>query len=139
MATEKVRVLIAKPGLDFHDRGAKVIAMGLKDMGFEVIYTGFFQTPYAIANIALQEDVDLIGLSSLCGAHVEMALELKNELKKLNMGYLPVIIGGVIPPQDIPVLMDLGIKAVFLPGSSIGAVADKVRQIIQEARTGNGI
>ncbi len=117
MADERIRVVIAKPGLDGHDRGAKVIARALRDAGFEVIYTGIRQTPVMIAEAALQEDVDAIGLSILSGAHQTLFPKIMGELKQRGLDDVIVWAGGIIPEEDIPPLKALGIRAVFGPGS----------------------
>lgn len=113
----KLRVVIAKPGLDGHDRGAKVIARALRDAGMEVIYTGLRQTPEQIASTALQEDADVIGLSILSGAHNHIAPRLMELLKEKGLDDVLVLVGGIIPDVDIPRLKELGIKGVFLPGT----------------------
>jgi methylmalonyl-CoA mutase C-terminal domain/subunit len=112
-----MRVLIAKPGLDGHDRGAKVIARALRDAGFEVIYTGIRQTPEMIAEAALQEDVDAIGLSILSGAHMTLFPRIMDELKKRGIDDVVIWAGGIIPEADVPRLRERGIRAVFGPGS----------------------
>ena len=118
MANRKTRVLIAKPGLDGHDRGAKFIARALRDEGYEVIYTGIRQSPEAIAQTAIQEDVDFVGLSSLSGAHKELFPRVV-ELLKENQGQNIIVIGGgIIPEEDIPFLKERGVAAVFGPGTS---------------------
>jgi methylmalonyl-CoA mutase C-terminal domain/subunit len=111
------RVLIAKPGLDGHDRGAKVIARALRDAGFEVIYTGIRQTPAMIAEAALQEDVDAVGLSILSGAHLELCARVLEELQSRGVDDIPVWAGGIIPDNDKQLLLESGVKAVFGPGS----------------------
>jgi methylmalonyl-CoA mutase C-terminal domain/subunit len=113
----KVRVVIAKPGLDGHDRGAKVIARALRDAGMEVIYTGLRQTPEMIAAAALQEDADVIGLSILSGAHNHIAPRLMELLKQKGLDDVLVVIGGIIPDVDIPKLKEIGVKGIFLPGT----------------------
>jgi len=113
----KIRVLVAKPGLDGHDRGAKVVARALRDAGMEVIYTGLRQTPEMIAEAALQEDVDVVGLSILSGAHLPIAKKLMNQLREAGMDDKLVVVGGNIPEQDIPALKSLGVAGVF-PSSS---------------------
>jgi methylmalonyl-CoA mutase C-terminal domain/subunit len=118
MAEKKIRVLIAKPGLDGHDRGAKVIARALRDAGMEVIYTGLRQTPEMIAAAAAQEDVDVIGLSILSGAHNTLCPRLLELLREKGMADIPVVIGGIIPEADIPGLKQAGIAGIFLPGTS---------------------
>ncbi len=116
---KKIRILIAKPGLDGHDRGAKYVARALKDAGYEVIYTGIRQTPDAIVKTAIQEDVDFIGLSLLSGAHNELFPKVVELLKSKNADDIIVFGGGVIPESDIPGLKDNGIRAVFTPGTPI--------------------
>jgi methylmalonyl-CoA mutase C-terminal domain/subunit len=118
MTAKKIRVLIAKPGLDGHDRGAKVIARALRDAGMEVIYTGLRQTPEMIAAAAVQEDVDVVGLSILSGAHLTLAPRLMELLRAQGMDDVLVLIGGIIPDSDIPALKQAGIAEVFLPGTS---------------------
>lgn len=121
---KKLRILIAKPGLDGHDRGARVIARGYRDAGFEVIYTGVHQTPEQIVNAAIQEDVDLVGLSCLSGAHLHLFTEVVKQLREKGAGDIYVIGGGIIPEDDIPKLEEGGIKKVFLPGTSITEIVD---------------
>ena len=116
------RILIAKPGLDGHDRGAKFIARALRDSGFEVIYTGIRRTPDEIAAAAVQEDVAAIGLSSLSGAHARLFPAVINSLKDINVDDIPVLGGGVIPDDDITDLKEAGIRAVFTPGTPIGEI-----------------
>ena len=128
MAQKKIRVLIAKPGLDGHDRGAKVIARALRDAGMEVIYTGLRQTPEMIASAAAQEDVDVIGLSILSGAHNTLCQRLMELLHNKGMDDVPVVIGGIIPDVDIPALKKAGIAEVFLPGTTTQAIVDFIRQ-----------
>lgn len=120
--SKKLRVLIAKPGLDGHDRGAKVIARSLRDAGMEVIYTGLRQTPEMIADAALQEDVDAIGLSILSGAHLALVPRIMDLLRAQGMTNLPVLIGGIIPDDDIPTLKAMGVAAVFGPGANTEAI-----------------
>ncbi len=128
MTTErKIRVLIAKPGLDGHDRGAKVVARALRDAGMEVIYTGIRQTPQMIAEAALQEDVDVVGLSILSGAHMELFPRIVDELKKRGVDDVLLFAGGIIPEEDTPMLKRLGFKAVFRPGSSTNDIIEYVR------------
>jgi methylmalonyl-CoA mutase C-terminal domain/subunit len=116
------RILIAKPGLDGHDRGAKVIARALRDAGMEVIYTGLRQTPEMIVNAALQEDVDAIGLSILSGAHMTLLPRIMTLLEDNDMADVPVFVGGIVPKEDIPFLESLGITAIFGPGSSLADI-----------------
>ena len=121
---KKLRVVIAKPGLDGHDRGAKVIARALRDAGMEVIYTGLRQTPEQIATAALQEDADVIGLSILSGAHNHIAPRLMELLKEKGLDDVLVVIGGIIPDVDVPRLKALGIKGVFVPGTPMQEIID---------------
>jgi methylmalonyl-CoA mutase C-terminal domain/subunit len=132
MPEKKIRVLIAKPGLDGHDRGAKVIARALRDAGMEVIYTGLRQTPEMIASAAAQEDVDVIGLSILSGAHNVLCPELARLLKEKGIDDVPVVIGGIIPEADIPALKQAGIAGVFLPGTSTQQIVDFIRKLAQD-------
>src|ERR671932_1222430 len=127
-----VRVLIAKPGLDGHDRGAKVIARALRDAGFEVIYTGIRQTPEMIAEAALQEDVDAIGLSILSGAHMTLFPRVIDELRKRGMEDVVIWAGGIIPEADVPKLRELGIAAIFGPGSPTSATVEFLRSVAEE-------
>jgi len=120
----KLRVVIAKPGLDGHDRGAKVIARALRDAGMEVIYTGLRQTPEQIASAALQEDADVIGLSILSGAHNHIAPRLMQLLRDKGLDDVLVLIGGIIPDVDIPKLKEIGVKGVFLPGTPMQDIID---------------
>lgn len=119
---KKIRVLMAKPGLDGHDRGVKVIARALRDAGMEVIYTGLRQTPEDIAEAAVQEDVDAIGLSCLSGAHMALFPEVVKLLKKRGAGDIVVAGGGIIPEEDIPKLKKAGVKAVFGPGTPLSEI-----------------
>jgi methylmalonyl-CoA mutase, C-terminal domain len=128
---KKIRVLIAKPGLDGHDRGAKVIARALRDAGMEVIYTGLRQTPEMIASAALQEDVDVIGLSILSGAHVSLCTRLMDLLRANGMKDVTVLVGGVIPDSDIPELKRAGIAEVFLSGTTTQSIVDFIRERFQ--------
>ena len=127
----KIRVLIAKPGLDGHDRGAKVVARALRDAGMEVIYTGIRQTPEMIAEAALQEDVDAVGLSILSGAHMELFPRVVEELKKRGLDDVILFAGGIIPREDIGTLRDLGFQAIFGPGASTNDIVDWVRANVQ--------
>ncbi len=124
------RVLIAKVGLDGHDRGAKVVARALKNAGFEVIYTGIRQSPEQVVETALQEDVSLIGLSCLSGAHIPLFRRVMELLRKRGVD-IPVFCGGTIPPDDVPVLKSMGIKEVFGPGSSLREIVKKVKEMVQ--------
>jgi len=138
MAEKKIRVLIAKPGLDGHDRGAKVIARALRDAGMEVIYTGLRQTPEMIAAAAAQEDVDVVGLSILSGAHNTICPRLLELLHEKHMDDTPVIIGGIIPEADIPALKKAGIAAIFLPGTSTQEIVDFIHQRVGQGPTPGG-
>jgi methylmalonyl-CoA mutase C-terminal domain/subunit len=126
-AKKRVKVLIAKPGLDGHDRGAKVVTMGLRDEGMEVIYTGLRQTPEMIAKAAVEEQPDVVGLSCLSGAHNYLYSEVVNELRKSGMGDVLVIGGGNIPREDVPFLLEKGVRAVFGPGTPVKEVANFIR------------
>jgi methylmalonyl-CoA mutase C-terminal domain/subunit len=128
MTEKRIRVLIAKPGLDGHDRGAKIIARALRDAGMEVIYTGLRQTPEMIASAALQEDVDVIGLSILSGAHNTLVPQLLELLKQKGMSDVAVLLGGTIPEADIPALKKAGVAGIFLPGASTQDIVNFVRQ-----------
>ena len=126
MPENKIRILIAKPGLDGHDRGAKVIARALRDAGMEVIYTGLRQTPEMIAEAALQEDVDAIGLSVLSGAHMAFVSRLLELLKEQGQAAVPLLIGGIIPNEDVPKLEEMGVKGIFGPGTTTGAIIESI-------------
>jgi methylmalonyl-CoA mutase C-terminal domain/subunit len=130
MAEQPIRVLVAKPGLDGHDRGAKIIARAFRDAGMEVIYTGIRQTPDMIAEAALQEDVDVVGLSILSGAHLELFPRVVSALKERGMTADDVLLiaGGIIPDDDIPALRELGFKAIYGPGSDTREMIEFVRQ-----------
>lgn len=125
-----VRVLIAKPGLDGHDRGAKVVARGLRDAGFEVIYTGLHQTPEMVVNAAVQEDVDVVGLSILSGAHVPLVQAIKKLFDKQGVDK-PIFVGGIIPTDDAKLLKKDGVAAVFGPGSSLTEIVKTIRGMIK--------
>src|SRR5215467_2972628 len=127
-----LRVLIAKPGLDGHDRGAKVIARALRDAGFEVIYTGIRQTPEMIAEAALQEDVDAVGLSILSGAHLTLFPRIMDELRKRGLDDVVVWAGGIIPESDVPGLREMGIRAIFGPGSPTADTINFLRSLSGE-------
>jgi methylmalonyl-CoA mutase, C-terminal domain len=122
--TRKIRVVIAKPGLDGHDRGAKVIARALRDAGMEVVYTGLRQTPEQIVSAALQEDADVIGLSILSGAHMHICPRVVELLREQGLDDVQVVVGGIIPDQDLPRLHALGITGVFIPGTPMQAIVD---------------
>jgi methylmalonyl-CoA mutase C-terminal domain/subunit len=127
MTKDKIKVIIAKPGLDGHDRGAKVVARALRDAGLEVVYTGLRQTPEMVAEAALQEDVDLVGLSILSGAHMELFPRVVEEMKKRGLDDVVLLAGGIIPQEDIPALQKLGFRAIFGPGASTDDVVAWVR------------
>jgi methylmalonyl-CoA mutase C-terminal domain/subunit len=128
MIDRPLKVLIAKPGLDGHDRGAKVLARGLRDEGFEVVYTGLRQTPEMVTTAALQEDVDVVGLSILSGAHMTLLPRICELLQAEGMDDVLVTAGGIIPEEDIAELKAAGVAAVFGPGTSIGEIADFMRE-----------
>ena len=130
----KIRVLVAKPGLDGHDRGAKVVARALRDYGMEVIYTGIRQTPEMIAQSALQEDVDVVGLSILSGAHLELFPHIVGQLKKRGLEHAIVIAGGIIPEEDHLALQKIGIKAIFGPGTPTKDIADFIKKAVSEKK-----
>ena len=127
----KIRVLVAKPGLDGHDRGAKVVARALRDAGMEVIYTGIRQTPEMIAEAALQEDVDVLGLSILSGAHMELFPRILKELRARGVDDVFLLAGGIIPDEDLPVLKEMGFQAVFRPGADTREI---IRFVQENAR-----
>jgi methylmalonyl-CoA mutase C-terminal domain/subunit len=127
MADRPLKVLIAKPGLDGHDRGAKVLARGLRDEGFEVVYTGLRQTPEMVATAALQEDVDVVGLSILSGAHMTLVPRITRLLSEAGLTDILVTVGGIIPDDDVPALREAGVAAVFGPGTTIASVAEFLR------------
>ncbi|CAI8012485.1 Pivalyl-CoA mutase small subunit [Geodia barretti] len=131
-----VRVLVAKPGLDGHDRGAKVIARALRDAGMEVIYTGIRQTPEMIVQAAAQEDVEVLGLSILSGAHMELMPEVMRLLREQEMEDVLVVLGGIIPEEDRQPLADIGIDAVFGPGASTQQIIDYIRSSTDRAAVG---
>ena len=127
-----IRVLVAKPGLDGHDRGAKVIARALRDSGMEVIYTGIRQSPQMIAQAAAQEDVDVIGMSILSGAHLEILPEIIDLLREQGMDDVIVVVGGIIPEVDRQPLKDLGIAEVFGPGTTTGSIVEFIQERVKE-------
>jgi methylmalonyl-CoA mutase C-terminal domain/subunit len=127
MTKERVKVIIAKPGLDGHDRGAKVVARALRDAGMEVVYTGIRQTPEMIAEAALQEDVALVGLSILSGAHLELFPRVVEEMKKRGLDDVILLAGGIIPQEDVPALQKIGFRAIFGPGASTDEIVAWVR------------
>lgn len=130
MADRPIRVLVAKPGLDGHDRGAKVVARALRDAGMEVIYTGIRQTPEMIAEAALQEDVDVVGLSILSGAHMDLFPRIVEQLKQRQMNNVLLVAGGIIPDEDMPTLKQMGFAGLFGPGASTQDIAAFIRQEI---------
>ncbi len=132
MTERKIRVLIAKPGLDGHDRGAKVVARALRDAGMEVIYTGLRQTPEMIVEAALQEDVDVIGLSILSGAHMALVPRIMDLLRQNGLGHVVVIVGGIIPDEDVPRLKEVGVTAVFGPGALTSQIVETIRQAVAQ-------
>ncbi|MDP2529507.1 MAG: cobalamin B12-binding domain-containing protein [Candidatus Palauibacterales bacterium] len=138
MAERKIRVLVAKPGLDGHDRGAKVIAASLQDAGMEVIYTGLHQTPEQIASTALQEDVDVVALSILSGAHMTLFPRVKEELDERGLDDVLITGGGIIPKEDIEALGEQGIGRLFGPGSPTTDAIDYIRSWYEENRAGVG-
>ncbi|PKN51429.1 MAG: methylmalonyl-CoA mutase [Deltaproteobacteria bacterium HGW-Deltaproteobacteria-13] len=131
MPERKIRVMVAKPGLDGHDRGARILARCFRDAGFEVVYTGCHQTPEQIASAAVQEDVDLVGLSCLSGAHRVLFPRVVELLREKGASDITVIGGGIIPEQDLPALYDSGIKAIFTPGASLDSIVDWIKTNIK--------
>ena len=131
--SKPLRILIAKPGLDGHDRGAKVIARALRDAGMEVIYTGLRQTPAMIVESALQEDVDAVGLSILSGAHMTLVPRVVEGLREAGIDHIKVFVGGIIPDEDVLALEKLGVMGIFGPGTSTEVVSDFIRQQLTEA------
>ena len=129
----RIRVLVAKPGLDGHDRGAKVIARALRDAGMEVVYTGLRQTPEMIVNAALQEDVQVIGLSILSGAHNAIVPRVMDLLKEKQMSDVLVIVGGIVPDEDAAQLKRLGVAAVYQPGASLQEIVEFIRNSVKQA------
>jgi methylmalonyl-CoA mutase C-terminal domain/subunit len=130
---DRIRVLVAKPGLDGHDRGAKIIARAFRDAGFEVIYTGLRQTPEQIVAAALQEDVDVVGLSVLSGAHMTLCPRIMELMKKEKLDDVLVVVGGIIPDQDLGALKALGISEVFQPGASTEDIVNYVRKNVHRS------
>jgi methylmalonyl-CoA mutase C-terminal domain/subunit len=129
----KIRVLVAKPGLDGHDRGARVVAYGLRDAGFEVIYTGLRQTPEQIAAAAVQEDADVVGLSVLSGAHLALTRKVIDRLQEQGAGDIPILVGGIIPEDDEAALKEMGVAEVFTAGTPISAIATFIESRVAEA------
>ena len=130
MTDKKIRVLVAKPGLDGHDRGAKVVARALRDAGMEVIYTGLRQTPEMIAEAALQEDVDVVGLSILSGAHLALVPRVRQELDSNGLKDVALLVGGIIPEEDIQSLRDMGVSAVFGPGTNTEHIVHHIHELM---------
>jgi len=128
MTERKIRVLVAKPGLDGHDRGAKVVARALRDAGMEVIYTGLRQTPEMVAEAALQEDVDIVGLSILSGAHLVLVPRIVELVRKNGQKDVVIFVGGIIPDEDVAALLDAGVSAVYGPGTSTVKIVEDVKQ-----------
>src|SRR5690606_12105764 len=133
MTNNVIRVLIAKPGQDGHDRGAKAVARGLRDAGFEVIYTGLHQTPEMVVQSALQEDVDVVGLSILSGAHIPLVKAILALMKKEKLT-MPVFVGGIIPQDDGKLLLKSGVRAVFGPGSTMAEISESIRELSQPSK-----
>jgi methylmalonyl-CoA mutase C-terminal domain/subunit len=125
------RVLVAKPGLDGHDRGAKIVALALRDAGFEVIYTGIRQKPAAIAEVAIQEDVDVVGLSILSGAHLSLTRKVLEALREAGAGDIQVVVGGTVPAADAAALRDLGAAEVYPTGTSLDTLVESVRELTE--------
>jgi methylmalonyl-CoA mutase, C-terminal domain len=134
----KIRVIIAKPGLDGHDRGAKVVARALRDAGMEVIYTGLRQTPEMIAEAALQEDVDVVGLSILSGAHMALVPRVIELLRANGQSSVQLFVGGIIPESDIPALLEMGVCSVYGPGAVTSQIATDITAAVAKSADGNG-
>jgi len=134
MTGQAIRVLIAKPGLDGHDRGAKVIARALRDAGMEVIYTGLRQTPEMIAEAALQEDVDVVGLSILSGAHLALVPRIREQMRANGLDDVPLVVGGIIPDADRAELEAMGVRGVFGPGTSTETIVEHIRGLVATGR-----
>ncbi len=130
-----IRVLVAKPGLDGHDAGAKVVALALRDAGAEVIYTGLRKTPAQITKVAIDEDVDVVGLSILSGSHVELTKAVVDAMAEGGSGDVPVVVGGTIPPDDVPVVLDAGARAVFTVVDHLDAVVAGVAEVVRGVRS----
>lgn len=133
MEERRIRVLVAKPGLDGHDRGAKVVARALRDAGMEVIYTGLRQTPEMIVEAALHEDVDVIGLSILSGAHMALSPRIVELMRENDMSDVPIFIGGIVPTEDVPALQEMGVTGVFGPGTSTEEIVGAIRHAVLDA------
>jgi methylmalonyl-CoA mutase C-terminal domain/subunit len=138
MEDRKIRVLVAKPGLDGHDRGAKVIARGLRDAGMEVIYTGLRQTPEMVVEAALQEDVDVVGLSILSGAHTALVPRIMSLMREREIDDVPVFLGGIVPTDDVSKMKEEGIAAVFGPGTSLEHIVTAIREAVANREAGAG-
>lgn len=134
MGERKIRVLVAKPGLDGHDRGAKVVARALRDAGMEVIYTGLHNTPEQVVKAALQEDVDVIGLSILSGAHLTIFKKTTELMKQYGMDDVLLLGGGIIPDEDKPILEEMGVKGLFGPGTSTQEIVEFIRREVRKRR-----
>jgi methylmalonyl-CoA mutase C-terminal domain/subunit len=132
---KKIRVLIGKPGLDGHDRGAKVVVAALRDAGFEVIYTGLHQTTDSIVEAAIQEDVDIIGLSILSGAHMAIFPRILDSLKQREVEHIIVLGGGIIPEEDISKLLKMGVKRIFTPGSPTEDIVEYIRSVATKSQS----
>jgi methylmalonyl-CoA mutase C-terminal domain/subunit len=133
MSQHKIRVLIAKPGLDGHDRGAKVVARALRDAGMEVIYTGLRQSPEMITEAALQEDVDVVGLSILSGAHMALVPRILELLKTSQLEHVRIFLGGIIPDEDIPRLKEMGVTGIYGPGAPIEEIIEDIKSSLAMA------
>ena len=129
MRQPPIRILIAKPGLDGHDRGAKLIARGLRDAGMEVIYTGLRQTPEMIAEAALHEDVDIVGVSILSGSHMTLLPAIRKGMDASGLSDVPLVVGGILPDEDQHMLLDIGVNAIFGPGAGFGDIVSKIEQL----------
>ncbi|MCY3835075.1 MAG: cobalamin B12-binding domain-containing protein [Anaerolineaceae bacterium] len=134
MSKHPVRILIAKPGLDGHDRGAKVIARMLRDAGMEVIYTGLRQTPEMIAEAALQEDVDLVGLSILSGAHTSLVPRIREKMNECGLEAIPLLLGGIIPQDDYESMQAYGVASIFGPGTRADAIVSEIETIVSKSK-----
>jgi methylmalonyl-CoA mutase, C-terminal domain len=134
MSEQKIRVLVAKPGLDGHDRGAKVVARALRDAGMEVIYTGLRQTPEMIAEAALQEDVDVVGLSILSGAHMALIPPILKLLKANGQEHIKIFVGGIVPDEDVPRLKEMGVTGVYGPGAPTETIVNEIRASFKPAK-----
>ena len=134
MSEDKIRVIVAKPGLDGHDRGAKVVARALRDAGMEVIYTGLRQTPEMIAEAALQEDAHVIGLSILSGAHMELVPKIIELIHANGQDEVKIFIGGIIPDEDVPKLLEMGVTGVYGPGTPTGDIVTEIRSAVLDGK-----